>query len=133
MKKFLPARLLVGMLLLVFGAGLWQCGNSGITLTATNCLKDSIRITESTRITPQGGEQWQLSTVITVYCGSSPISGAEVEVKFWWPNGDLKFTTDANGQIPYRKQGHGSKPSGESFEVRVVGSDGERPEVFTIP
>jgi len=126
-------RMLFGLCLLVAGTVLMQCGNSGITLTATNCPKDSIRVTESTRITTQSGNQWLLSTVITVYCGSTPLPDAEVEVKFWWPDGDIKLTTDGNGQIPYRKQGHGSKPTGESFDVRIVGSDGERTQTFTIP
>lgn len=103
-----------------------------ITLTVTDCEVDKITITENTRITTQSGNQWSLSTVITVKCDGQVIENAELNVEFWWPNGSYKLKTNAQGEIRKTKRGHGSKPTGEKFKVKIKGNDGDKVKEFTI-
>lgn len=113
----------------------YGCPGSGepkITLTVTDCPVQNITIEENTRVTTQTGNQWTMSTTITVKCNGKPAKNADIKVKFWWPKGTFKLTTNEKGKVRKTKRGQGARPTGEKFTVTIVGSDGEKPQEFTI-
>jgi hypothetical protein len=108
-------------------------GNPKITLEVTDCPKDQITITDQTTVRSISGEQWQLTTTITVKCNGQPANKADIKLEFWWPNGTFKKQTNDKGEVRFTKKGQGSKPSGQTFTVTIVGNDGEMTKDFTVP
>ncbi len=121
------------LLLLPIFAGCPDSSSPKITLTVTDCNVNNITVTEDTRITTQSGNQWSLRTTITVKCNGTPVPNAEIKLEFWWPGGTFKRTTNENGEVRYTKQGHGDKPSNQTFTVTIKGNDGDKDVDFTIP
>ena len=135
-RKQITSRLLISSLallsLLIF-CGCPGTGTPTITLTVTDCAKADITITDNTRITPQPGNQWSLSTVVTVMCNGQPVKDAEIKFEFWWPGGTFSRKTNSSGKIHYTKKGHGTTPTNKTFTVTIKGNDGEKSQDFSIP
>ncbi|MEJ2595224.1 MAG: hypothetical protein P8100_08910 [bacterium] len=121
------------LLLLSIFTGCPDSSTPKITLTVTDCNKNDITVTENTNITTQSGNQWSLSTTITVKCSGQPVPNAEIKLEFWWPGGTFKRTTNESGEVRYTKRGHGDKPSNKTFTVTIKGNDGDKDVDFTIP
>ena len=130
-KKTTILNLIFLGLFLPFFIGCWG-GKPKITLSVTDCPVNDISITEDTRVVTQPGNQWTMTNKITVKCNGQAVKDAEIKIEFWWPKGTSKFKTDQNGEVSHRRNGHGSRPTGEKFTVTIKGNDGERPQEFTI-
>ena len=133
-NKILQNTALVSLFLIVFI--IYGCPGGGkpkVTLAVTDCAKDDITIVDSTKVTASGGSQWNLVADITVLCNGQRVDSADLKVEFWWPGGTIHRMTNNKGKLVYRKNGHGVKPSGETFDVTIEGNDGSKTVTFTVP
>lgn len=117
--------------------GCWLFGGGGkVTLTVTNCPKESISITFSDSLTMKdSGTPYIVQAVVTIRCNGEPVNGAEIKVEWPWLSNDkpMKVNTDADGKYSIKKDNLGSDPTGQTIEVTIKGSDGEKTATLTIP
>ena len=101
-----------------------------ITLTATDCLADDIKITATAT---KSGRKPNFTVKITmvVTCNGNPLPNAELKVA-WWIGPDVKVKTDKDGKASASKGRIWADPSGEKVKVTIEGSDGEKPVTVTV-
>lgn len=101
-----------------------------ITLTATDCPVDDIKITATA--TKSGNKpNFAVKITVVVTCNDNPLSEAELKVE-WWVGPAVKIKTDQDGKASASKGRIWADPSGETVEVTIEGSDDTKTVTVTI-
>jgi len=102
-----------------------------IILTAINCPKDSIEV-EATLTVSGNSPNMTVKLEAYITCNGRPVKNPEVKLEFWWPNGTMKKTGDAQGKVVHRKTGLHSHPGTQTVPITVKGSDGDKKHNVTL-
>lgn len=101
-----------------------------ITLTATDCPVDDIKITATA--TKSGNKpNFAVKITVVVTCNDNPLSEAELKVT-WWIGPAVKVKTDQDGKATASKGRIWADPSGQTVKVTIEGSDDTKTVTVTV-
>ncbi len=101
-----------------------------ITLTATDCLVDDIKITATA--TKSGRKpNFTVKITVVVTCNGNPLPNAQLKVE-WWIGPAVRVTTDKDGKASASKGRIWADPSGQTVELTIEGSDDTKTVKVTV-
>lgn len=88
-----------------------------------DCMENKIAINGKTTVQDNERGQWSVSFDGQLMCGSEPINGADVNVKFPLRNTDLTIKTKDAGNFTVKLSRVEEDPRGKEFTVTLMGTN----------